>query len=130
VASFVLGVVTVAATPAVAVLVGTGFCGALSTWSTLGYETVQLAEQRTWTPAVFNVAASVLAGLGAAGLGFALQCAHRAPHTGTRPSGALRSPPASCGDTDDDVSHDRHDGETDPEDHTKDTSEKRRQLTW
>jgi CrcB protein len=77
VASFVLGLVTgIAATaavsPAVAVLIGTGFCGALSTWSTLGYETVRLAEDRAWTQAAFNIVVSVLAGLGAAGLGLAL----------------------------------------------------------
>ncbi len=73
VASFVLGLVAgTSASPVITALVGTGFCGALSTWSTLGYETVRLAEERAWTPAVFNIVASVLAGLGAAGLGFAL----------------------------------------------------------
>ncbi|GAA4740785.1 fluoride efflux transporter CrcB [Actinomycetospora chibensis] len=73
VASFVLGLVLgLGASPAVTALVGTGFCGALSTWSTLGYETVRLAEQGAWSSAVFNVVASVLAGLGAAGLGLAL----------------------------------------------------------
>jgi CrcB protein len=76
-ASLVLGVIiglaaVAAVSPAVSVLVGTGFCGALSTWSTLGYETVRLAEDRAWTQAVANVVASVLAGLGAAGLGFAV----------------------------------------------------------
>ena len=72
VASFVLGIVTGSSSPAASALVGTGFCGALSTWSTLGYETVRLAEERAWTAAVFDVVASVLAGLGAAGLGLAL----------------------------------------------------------
>jgi fluoride exporter len=72
VASFVLGLVAGGSPPAVAALVGTGFCGALSTWSTLGYETVRLAEQGAWSSAVFNVVASVLAGLGAAGLGLGL----------------------------------------------------------
>lgn len=77
VASFVLGLVTglaavAMATPEIALLVGTGFCGALSTWSTLGYETVRLSEERGWAQAAFNIVASVLAGLGAAGLGFAI----------------------------------------------------------
>jgi fluoride exporter len=76
VASFVLGLITglaagAAVSPAVSVLIGTGFCGALSTWSTLGFETVRLAEDRAWTQAAFNIVVSVLAGLGAAGLGFA-----------------------------------------------------------
>ncbi|MCD2191062.1 fluoride efflux transporter FluC [Actinomycetospora soli] len=73
VASFVLGLVAGASvSPVISALIGTGFCGTLSTWSTLGYETVRLAEERAWTPALFNIVASVLAGLGAAGLGFAL----------------------------------------------------------
>jgi len=77
VASFVLGLITGLAasaivSPAVAVLVGTGFCGALSTWSTLGYETVRLAEERAWALATFNIVVSLFAGLGAAGLGFAV----------------------------------------------------------
>jgi fluoride exporter len=76
VASFVLGLITGLAavatvSPAVAVLIGTGFCGALSTWSTLGDDTVRLAEDRAWTQAAFNIVVSVLAGRGAAGLGFA-----------------------------------------------------------
>jgi CrcB protein len=71
VGSFVLGVVVAAAPPAVVALVGTGFCGALTTYSTFGYETVQLAT-RSKLFAVFNALGSVLAGLGAAGLGLAI----------------------------------------------------------
>lgn len=73
VASFVLGLVLGAPAPhAIAALVGIGFCGSLSTWSTLAYDTVRLADERAWTTSAMNVVASVLAGLGAAGLGFAL----------------------------------------------------------
>jgi CrcB protein len=73
VASFVLGLVLGGPTPhAVAALVGIGFCGSLSTWSTLAHETVRLAGERAWTTSTMNVVASTLAGLGAAGLGFAL----------------------------------------------------------
>lgn len=73
VGSLVLGVVAgSSASPVVSALVGTGFCGALTTWSTLGYETVRLAEEGAWTASVFDVVASVLGGIGAAGLGLAI----------------------------------------------------------
>lgn len=55
---------------AAAALLGTGFCGALTTWSTLSYETVRLAEDGAWGFAVINVALSVVVGLGAAVAGF------------------------------------------------------------
>ena len=56
-----------AAPPAVAALVGTGFCGALSTYSTFGLETVQLATRgHRLLAAALNVLGSVLACLGAA----------------------------------------------------------------
>ncbi|HLK01654.1 MAG TPA: CrcB family protein [Streptosporangiaceae bacterium] len=51
---------------------GTGFCGALTTYSTFGLETVRLAQSGARTLAVLNVAASVTAGLGAAYCGMAV----------------------------------------------------------
>lgn len=53
-------------------LAGTGFCGALTTYSTFGYETLRLAEDGARLFAVFNVTASVIAGLGAAYCGMAV----------------------------------------------------------
>ncbi|WP_280261574.1 fluoride efflux transporter CrcB [Nocardia wallacei] len=68
----ILGGLTGAAvsTPVLAVL-GTGFCGALTTYSTFSYETVRLAEERSYLYAAVNIVASVAAGLGAAVLAYA-----------------------------------------------------------
>jgi CrcB protein len=71
VASLVLGLVTGAGhlSPTMLALVGTGFCGALSTYSTYSYETVRLAEDGRWTQAGLNVSVSLALGLAAASLG-------------------------------------------------------------
>jgi CrcB protein len=73
VASLVLGVVTGAGTHVsteVAALLGTGFCGALSTYSTFSYETMRLAQDGARMYAAANVAVSLVAGIGAAALGW------------------------------------------------------------
>jgi CrcB protein len=51
---------------------GTGFCGALTTYSTFGYETVTLYRSGARTLSVLYVMASVLAGFGAAYCGMAV----------------------------------------------------------
>jgi len=68
--SFVLGAVTgMAAPPPVAALLGTGFCGAFTTYSTFANDTVTLAGSGNRRFAVLNAIGSVLAGSVAAALG-------------------------------------------------------------
>jgi CrcB protein len=59
-----------AATSPIAELVGTGFCGTLTTYSTFSYETVRLAQQRAYFYAATNVLVSLVAGLGAVLIGY------------------------------------------------------------
>ena len=75
VACLVLGAVTGGArklNPDVVTLIGPGFCATLSTYSAFGYETVRLVEGGARLPAFGYVALSVLAGIGAARLGYGL----------------------------------------------------------
>lgn len=75
--SLILGVITGAvaaggASPQVQLAVGTGFCGALTTFSTFSYETLRLLEDDARFFATANVVASIVAGVGAAFLGVAI----------------------------------------------------------
>ncbi|MER6525226.1 fluoride efflux transporter CrcB [Streptomyces sp. NPDC001508] len=56
----------------VRLLLGTGLCGALTTYSTFSYETLRLAEAGSRFFAAANVIVSVLAGLGSVYLGLAV----------------------------------------------------------
>ncbi|MFI1964215.1 fluoride efflux transporter CrcB [Streptomyces pathocidini] len=72
VGSLVLGAVVAAASGQAQLLLGTGFCGALTTYSTFSYESLRLAE-RGWSGlAVANAVGSLAVGLGAAFAGLRL----------------------------------------------------------
>ncbi|MFI5935086.1 fluoride efflux transporter CrcB [Actinoplanes sp. NPDC051494] len=61
--------------PGLAALLGTGFCGALTTYSTFSHETLTLARTGRQPRAIAYVTLSILAGLGAAYLGILLGAA-------------------------------------------------------
>lgn len=69
--SFVLGVLATATSSGdTRALLGVGLCGAFTTWSTFGYETVRLAEDGARGLAALNVVATLGLGLPAAALGW------------------------------------------------------------
>jgi CrcB protein len=61
--------------PEVITFAGVGFCGALTTYSTFGYETARLVGEGSVLYALVNAVVSVSAGVGAAFGGFALASA-------------------------------------------------------
>jgi fluoride exporter len=61
--------------PTARIVLGTGGMGAYTTFSTLTYETVQLAEQGAVNEALRNALGSFLAGLAAASAGLAIVAA-------------------------------------------------------
>lgn len=72
--SFFLGLVTSLALahglpPEWRAILGTGFLGGYTTFSTASYETVRLAQQRRYRAALFNGVGMLLLALAAAGLG-------------------------------------------------------------
>ncbi|MER7607134.1 fluoride efflux transporter CrcB [Nocardioides sp. NPDC127503] len=75
VGSLVLGLLAGAAASGVLpgwvlTVAGTGFCGALTTFSTFSYETVRLAENGRWRSAALNVLGSLAVGTAAVSLGW------------------------------------------------------------
>lgn len=75
--SFLLGVVTGVvlfhgAARDLELIVGVGFCGGYTTFSTASFETVRLIQNRHYTAAAANAFGSLLITLGAGGAGLAL----------------------------------------------------------
>ena len=73
--SLLLGFLAASATAAsasVQAFVGAGFCGALTTYSTFGYDTVRLAQGRAGRLALLNVVLTLACGLSAAFAGAGL----------------------------------------------------------
>jgi len=80
VGSMILGVLAGAAlvgagSSTTGLLLGTGMCGALTTYSTLSFETARLLEQRARLYAFANLAGSIVAGLAAVTAGYLLGAA-------------------------------------------------------
>lgn len=79
VGSFALGAVSAAAAPQKAqLLLGTGFCGAFTTFSTFSMDTIRLVNERKYLAAAAYVASTNALSIGAAGAGFAIGSAVRA----------------------------------------------------
>ena len=78
VASFILGYLYgllfwgIDVTPEWRLFLGTGFCGALSTFSTFSYETFSLLREREYLLAGLNVLANVFVTIGLVFIGFTL----------------------------------------------------------
>lgn len=60
------------ASPGALAILGTGFCGGYTTFSTASVESVRLIEQRQWSLALYNTCGTLLGTIGACASGLAL----------------------------------------------------------
>lgn len=67
--SFLFGLLVGSSSGNLRTIAGTGFCGAFTTFSTMSYETVRLAEDGSYFEAVGNIAINLVIGLLAALVG-------------------------------------------------------------
>lgn len=72
VGSAIGGVLLALASGDIRMILLTGFCGGLTTFSTFGVETIQLAMEGKVRVAALNVAANLVLGVGAAAIAFAV----------------------------------------------------------
>ena len=72
VGSFIGGLLIGATTGDLRLILLTGFCGGLTTFSTFSVETVQLVMERRLRAAALSVALNLVLGIGAAALGLVL----------------------------------------------------------
>lgn len=70
--SFLGGVLVGATTGELQLILLTGLCGGLTTFSTLSVETVQLAMERKLRTAVLSIGANLVLGVAAAAIGYLL----------------------------------------------------------
>lgn len=72
VGSFLFGIVAATSSAQAQLALGTGFCGALTTFSTYSMDTVRLVQAKQYGHAAGYVALSNALSIGAAGVGFSL----------------------------------------------------------
>ena len=77
VGSFIGGLLIGATTGDLRLILLTGFCGGLTTFSTFSVETVQLVMERRLSAAALSVALNLVLGIGAAALGLVLALSWR-----------------------------------------------------